>query len=64
MPSHPKTSVVVVITAALAFAVGFWTKGTLATSVATASPSTISPLELHRAIRPAELPSQHGDLYN
>jgi hypothetical protein len=59
-----RTSVVVVITAALALAIGFWTKGTLATSSAVANVPTLSPLELHQAIKPAELPIQHVELFD
>jgi hypothetical protein len=59
-----RTTMIVVATAALAFAAGFWTKGTMATGAVIANPSGISPTELHLRLNPAELPQQQVDNYN
>jgi hypothetical protein len=55
---------IIVATAALAFAAGFWTKGTMATGAAIFESSGISPSEMHLRLNPAELPQQQVDNYN
>ena len=59
-----RTTIIIVATAALAFAAGFWTKGTMATGAAIFEPSGISPSQLHLRVNPAELPQQQVDNYN
>ena len=59
-----RTTIIIVATAALAFAAGFWTKSTMATGAAFATSSGISPTELHLRVNPAELPQQQVDNYN
>jgi hypothetical protein len=59
-----RTTIIIVATAAMAFAAGFWTKGTMATGAAIINSSGISPTELHLRVNPAELPQQQVDNYN
>jgi hypothetical protein len=59
-----KTTLIVVATAIPAFGAGFWTESTLAKHQRTetrvvGTPSTISPSELHRKVKPADLPVQY-----
>ena len=59
-----KIILVVVATAVPAFAAGVWTQASLAErhrpEIRTSStPSTISPLEMHRKVKPDDLPVQY-----
>ena len=61
----PKTVLIVVVTALLAFAAGVWTKSTvLATGAATPGAATLSPSEMHLRVNPQDLPIQRVDDYN
>jgi hypothetical protein len=59
-----KIILAVVATAVLAFATGIWTQDTLAgrrdSEIRAANvPSTISPAEMHRNLKPGDLPVQY-----
>jgi hypothetical protein len=59
-----KTIVVVAVTAVPAFGAGIWTQATLAEhqridTRVISIPSTISPYEMHRTVKPDDLPVQH-----
>ena len=59
-----KTALIVVAMAVPALGAGFWTEFTLAEHQRTetrvvGTPSTISPSELHRKVKPADLPVQY-----
>jgi hypothetical protein len=56
-----KIVLAVVLTAIPAFAAGVWTRSTLVESRAAnnSTPATISPSEMHRAIKPSDLPTQY-----
>ena len=59
-----KTTLIVVATAIPAFGAGFWTEATLAEHQRTETkvvgiPSTISPSEMHRRVKPDDLPVQY-----
>ena len=54
---------VVIATAIAGFGAGVWTQGKLAgapvTGTAATTASTISPLEMQRAVKPSDLPVQY-----
>lgn len=59
-----KITLALVATAVLAFATGIWTQDTLAgrrhSEIRAADvPSTISPAEMHRNMKPGDLPVQY-----
>jgi hypothetical protein len=65
-----KTALIVAATAVLSFGAGIWTEATLAEhhrteTGAVSIPSTISPAEMHRKVKPDDLPVQYmqGDFY-
>lgn len=59
-----RTSAIVAITAALAFAGGLWTGATLAVSKPATQAPTISPSALHLQVKPEELPTHDVRQYN
>jgi hypothetical protein len=59
-----KTILIAAETAVAAFAAGIWTQATLAERHSTetkagSTPSTISPSEMHRKVKPDDLPLQY-----
>ena len=59
-----KTILIVAATAVPAFGAGFWTEATMAGHQRTETrvvsiPSTISPSEMHRKVKPDDLPVQY-----
>jgi hypothetical protein len=59
-----KMTLVVVSTAVLGFAAGFWTNSTLARhqvyqASASGAPATISPYDMHLKVKPDDLPVQY-----
>jgi hypothetical protein len=61
---HMRTSAIIAITAAFAFAGGLWTGASLAVSKPTTHAATISPSALHLQVKPSELPAHDVEKYN
>jgi hypothetical protein len=59
-----RTTVIIAVTAAFAFAGGLWTGTTLTVSEPATHPFTISPSALHLQVKPTELPSTRIEQYN
>ena len=58
-----KTILVALVTAVIGYAAGFWTAGTFAghrvAEASVVTPSAMSPLEMHRNVKPHDLPAQY-----